>query len=401
MPFTAPSRGFVILYTLAIGGMFVSFMPLVMVLLPLKAAAVSGHERVTLLSEAALGGATVASIANIAFGMLSDRTYRRRGTRRPWIAGGLAALPLAYGAFHLSTGPVTMLLAVAALQVAINMGFSAILAMMADEVPDAQKGLVGGLIGTGQPIGSFVAVIVVTVPGLDEAGRYALLCAIIVAMVAPFLLLIRERGAGEASAPPPRLAAQRRWDFARAWAARVLVQVAGNALGTYGFFYFVAVIGERGAGASGAPAGLIATVMAIATVVALVMTVLAGKFSDRVMRRKPFLAVAAVAMAAGLGAMALAEGPVVAAGGYILALSSLSVFLGIHSALAMQLLPAPGHRGRDLGILNLTNTLPAIVAPLLAFYLAPEHAGFAPLLVTLLLLTLAGGAVSLTIAGEA
>lgn len=399
MTFTAPSRGFIILYTVAIGGMFVSFMPLVMVLLPIKAAAVSGEGRVNLLSMAALGGATVASFANIVFGMLSDRTYRLRGTRRPWIAASLAALVLSYAAFHLSTTPASLLIAVAALQVAINMGFSPILAMMADEVPDAQKGLVGGLMGTGQPIGSFVAVVIVYAPGLDDAGRYLLLCAILVAMIAPFLLLIRERGEVE-PAPTARQASQRRWDFARAWTARVLVQVAGNALGTYGFYYFMAVMGETGAKANGAPTRLIATVMATATIVALVLTVLVGKFSDRTMRRKPFLAAAAVAMAAGLGAMALAAGPGLAALGYIVALSSMSVFLGIHSALAMQLLPSPKHRGRDLGVMNLTNTLPAIAAPLLAFYLAPEHGGFAPLLVTLLVLTLAGGAVVLTVTGE-
>ncbi|MES2442429.1 MAG: MFS transporter [Pseudomonadota bacterium] len=398
MPFTAPSRGFVILYTLAIGGMFVSFMPLVMVLLPLKAALVS-QDRVALLSEAALGGAMVASVANIVVGMLSDRTYRQRGTRRPWIAAGLIALVPAYAAFHLSASPVSLLLAVAALQIAINMGFSPILAMMADEVPDSHKGLVGGLIGTGQPIGSLVAVIVVTAP-LAEGGRYLLLCAIIVAMVAPFLLLIRERGEPAVTVPEAHPVAQRRLDFARVWAARVLVQVAGNALGTYGFYYFMSVMGETGAKEGATPSGLIATVMAVATVVALAMTVLAGKLSDRAMRRKPFLAAAAVAMAAGLGAMALAQTPALAAGGYILALSSLSVFLGIHSALAMQLLPSPGHRGRDLGILNLTNTLPAIVAPLLALTLAPQQQGFGPLLVTLLLLTLAGGAVVLTVVSE-
>jgi len=399
MTFTAPSRGFIILYTVAIGGMFVSFMPLVMVLLPIKAAAVSGAGRVNLLSMAALGGATVASFANIVFGILGDWTYRLRGTRRPWIAASLAALVLSYAAFHLSTTPASLLIAVAALQIAINMGFSPILAMMADEVPDGQKGLVGGLMGTGQPIGSFVAVVIVYAPGLDDAGRYLLLCAIFVAMIAPFLLLIRERGEAE-PAPTARQASQRRWDFARAWTARVLVQVAGNALGTYGFYYFMAVMGETGAKANGAPTRLIATVMATATIVALVLTVLVGKFSDRTMRRKPFLAAAAVAMAAGLGAMALAAGPGLAALGYIVALSSMSVFLGIHSALAMQLLPSPQHRGRDLGVMNLTNTLPAIAAPLLAFYLAPEHGGFAPLLVTLLVLTLAGGAVVLTVTGE-
>ncbi len=35
----------------------------------------------------------------------------------------------------------------------------------------------------------------------------------------------------------------------------------------------------------------------------------------------------------------------------------------------MQLLPTPEHRGRDLGLLNLTNTLPSILGPALAFVL--------------------------------
>lgn len=399
MPFTAPSRGFVALYTVAIGGMFVSFMPLIMVLLPLKAAAVGGSDRVALLSEAALIGAVAASLANVAFGMLCDRTYRLKGTRRPWIAAGLAALVPAYAGFHLSDSPATLLLAVAGLQVAINMGFSPIIAMMADEVPDAQKGLVSGLMGTGQPIGSLAGVLIVAAPGLDEGGRYLLLCAIIVAMVAPLLLAMRERR--EPAAAPPRMAAvQRRWDFGRAWAARMLVQIAGSALATYGFYYFLSVM-EGGGQAASAPADRIATIMLAATLAALAGTVIAGHASDRTMRRKPFLAAAAVAMAAGLGIMALAHGKAAAAGGYILAMSGMAVFLGVHAALAMQLLPSPAHRARDLGILNLTNTLPGIAAPALAWYLVPPHAGFGPLLATLALVTLAGGAIVLTVASEA
>jgi membrane protein implicated in regulation of membrane protease activity len=35
-------------------------------------------------------------------------------------------------------------------------------------------------------------------------------------------------------------------------------------------------------------------------------------------------------------------------------------------------LPAPRHRGRDLGLFNLTNTLPAMVMPWLTVLLVPE-----------------------------
>jgi MFS family permease len=396
MRVTAPSRGFVTLYIVAIAGMFVSFMPFVMVLLPLKVAAVTDHGRVELLSAAALSGAAVASVANIAFGMLSDRSYRLRGTRRGWIAAGLAALVLAYAGFHLSTDRTSLLLSVAGLQVAINMAFSPIMAMMADEVPDAQKGFVSGLMGTGQPIGSLAGAVLVGLPGLDDQARYLLLVAVVVAMVAPFLLLAGERRQPDTAEAPMRVASQRRWDFARAWAARMLVQVAGAALATYGFYYFMRITGETGPKGSGP----IAAIMAGATVAGLAATVIAGRLSDRTMRRKPFLAAGAVAMAAGLGTMALAKTVVPAVGGYVLAISGMSVFLGVHAALAMQLLPSPRHRGRDLGVLNLTNTLPAMVAPLLAVYLAPHEAGFGLLLTTLALLTLAGGAAILTVAGE-
>jgi len=120
-----------------------------------------------------------------------------------------------------------------------------------------------------------------------------------------------------------------------------------------------------------------------------------------VMRRKPFLAAGALVMAGGMAVMAEAGDWWVASLGYAAAIAGMSVFLAAQSALAMQLLPSPRHRGRDLGILNLTNTLPAMLAPLLALTLAPQRMGFAPLLMTLALGVIAGGAVSLGVRSEA
>ncbi|AQR73675.1 MFS transporter [Sphingomonas sp. LM7] len=399
MHFTSPGRGFILLYALAYAGLFVSFIPFVSVLLPLKVTAVADAEnRVALLSAAALGGAAMASVANLVFGMLSDRTYRRRGTRRPWILGGLGLLILGYTLFHWSSTGAAMLGAVALLQIAINMMFAPVGAIMADEVPDAQKGLVAGLMGAAHPFSSLVAV-AVTLRGVGPEGvRYALLCGIIALLVLPLILLLRERR-DPLPEPPPALRVRRRADFARIWIARVLVQIAGNGLSTFGLFYFLAVLGQKMPEKGGAEAASegVAGIFAVVTIVALLLTIAAGRLSDRVMQRKPFLVVSAVIMAGGLALMSSAHSWPMATLGFGAATAGMSVFLALQSALAMQLLPSPGHRGRDLGILNLTNTLPAMVAPLLALALSPDKMGYAPWLLVLALGVLAGGAAAMTI----
>ncbi|TGX54146.1 MFS transporter [Sphingomonas gei] len=393
------SRGFIVVYALAYAGLFVSFIPFVSVLLPLKVTAVADAEhRVALLGAAALGGAAVASVANLVFGALSDRTYRDRGTRRPWILAGLALLILAYALFHGSEDAIQMLVSVGLLQIAINMMFAPLGAIMADEVPDAQKGLVAGLMGAAHPFSSLVAV-GVTLHALGTQGvRYALLCALIALLVAPLLLFLRERG-DPLPEPPPALRIRRGADFARIWIARMLVQIAGNGLSTYGLFYFLAVLGQKIPDRHQAEAASegVATIFSAVTIVALALTIAAGRLSDLKMRRKPFLAGAALLMAAGLAIMAAAPNWAVAALGFGAAISGMSVFLALQSALAMQLLPSPLHRGRDLGILNLTNTLPAMVAPLLALALSPDKTGYAAWLLILALGVLAGGAAAMTI----
>jgi MFS family permease len=399
MPFTSPGRGFILLYALAYAGLFVSFIPFVSVLLPLKVTAVADPEnRVALLSAAALGGAAVASVANLVFGALSDWTYRERGTRRPWILAGLGLLIVAYALFHWSSDGASMLAAVALLQIAINMMFAPVGAIMADEVPDAQKGLVAGLMGAAHPFSSLVAVGVMLRVVAPEGMRYVLLCGVIAVLVLPLLLFLSERR-DALPEPPPALRVRRRADFARIWVARMFVQIAGNGLSTYGLFYFLAVLGEKIPDKHHAQAASesLAVIFAVVTIVALALTVITGRLSDRMMRRKPFLAVSALTMAGGMAIMAAASSWPVAALGFGAAMSGMSVFLAMQSALAMQLLPSPGHRGRDLGILNLTNTLPAMVAPLLALALSPDKAGYAPWLLVLALGVLAGGAAAMTV----
>jgi len=195
--------------------------------------------------------------------------------------------------------------------------------------------------------------------------------------------------AGDVSqAIPPR------GDLIRAWVARLAMQVAGNGLTAYAFFHFA----DRWRG-GGDAAGPVAQAMAIVTAVVVVATIVAGRWSDRVGGRKPFLGGATLLVVGGLIGMALAPGFIGAAIGYGVTQTGLSVFLALHSALAMQLLPSPATRGRDLAILNLTNTLPACVPPLLAA-LVPAGAGLGAVFVALALIAAGGGLTALAIRSE-
>lgn len=392
----ALARGFVALYTLAYCGLFVAFMPFVSILLQVKVAAIDPANRVALLGWAVLGGAVVASVANIAAGWLSDLHWRRSRSRRLPIAIGLILLALAFAAIHRADDRTTLLIAIALWQVALNLMFAPMVAVMADEVPNAAKGRVSGLLGISHPIGMLSAA-AVTAPLFPTEGlRFAANVVLAAVMIVPFLLLTRERGAGGDGGPAETAtpAAVVRSDLIRAWVARLAMQVAGNGLTAYAFFHFA----DRWRG-TGDAAGPVAQAMAIVTGVVVVATIVAGRWSDRLGGRKPFLGGATLLVAAGLIGMAVSQGFVAAIIGYGIAQTGLSVFLALHSALAMQMLPSPETRGRDLAVLNLTNTLPACVPPLLAA-LVPAGAGLGAVFVVLALVAAVGGATALAIRSE-
>jgi hypothetical protein len=63
------------------------------------------------------------------------------------------------------------------------------------------------------------------------------------------------------------------------------------------------------------------------------------------------------------------------------------VFLALHSAQVLRVLPRSDRRGRDLGFFNLTNTVPAMVMPWLTLLLVPQL-GFTALFAVLAALAL-------------
>lgn len=379
---TRAERGdrLLLLLGLANAGGVVAYVPLLTLLLPGKMALLAGEARVEWLGAATLAGAVAASLANIAAGWASDVI----GTRRLWAGAGLCLTVVSYAPLHAAASPSSLVIAVVLYQVALNTLLSPIAAWAADTVPDRRKGLLGGLFGAGPAIGA-VAGVIATMPGLAQDWMpMAATCALVVALIAP-LLLLRTRGYPDAPSPdaaPPRRSGART-DFALLWTARLLVQIAGSVLFVFLLYYFQ--------GLPGAPSQVdVARLVAFSLLFSFPVALASGRLSDLLGPRKPFLFAALMMAAGGLAVMACATRLGPAAIGYALFGCGSAVFLSLHSGYAMQLLPAPARRGRDLGVLNLGNTLPSVMAPLLALWLVPAH-GFEPLLAALAALVMLSG----------
>lgn len=388
------SVGFLLALALAYAGGTIGYLPLLTLLLPMKIEGIAGEARIGLFTATIVAGAIAASVSNIVFGWLSDRSVARGGGRRRWLAGGLFATALSYALVASASTPATIVLAILLFQCAVNALLAPLLAIMADEIPDAQKGVAGGMLSIANPLASAVAAAMMSVGLADEAAQLALVAGAMAACLLPALLM--RPAPLPASANPCGEAAMLRRDLVIAWTARLLVQVAGNMLSLYLLYYFQSV-------APGTPplelAARVSQILTIGFIVPLPVALLVGRLSDRVGRRKPFLFAAAATAAAGLAGMAFArDWPAGALGFGAYAIGS-QIFLTLHATFAMQLLPSPGHRGRDLGLLNLTNTLPTLVGLGLAWQLATPH-DFGPLMLALAGLTLCGGAAVLAIRGR-
>lgn len=372
------SLRFLWLYALAAAGGAVAYVPFLTILLPVRMSELSGAEDVEPLAYAAFAGAIAASLANIAFGWLSDRT----GSRRGWILAGLALSSALLVSVRATDDIAALIALIVVWQLALNMMLGPLAAMAGDLVPDAQKGFLGGLLAFAPAAGA-AAGAMVTWPGLADAdGRLVLVAALTAAMVLPVLLFGRPVPMPQLMVPEPAETrrARPRSLVARMWLARLLVQLSEAALFAYLLYWFRSI----DASVTDSETARIFTLVLVA---AVPLSLLAGRWSDRADR--PILPLATTAAIASLGLvlMAMAETREMAIAGYVLFGLVASIFLALHSAQTLRVLPRPQTRGRDLGLFNLTNTTPSLIMPWLTLSLVPGF-GFDALFAVLAALAL-------------
>lgn len=374
---------FLILYAAAFAGGAVAYYPFLAVILPVQATVMtgSGEAALPLLAYIAFAGAITASLANIGFGWISDLAR----TRRPLIAGGMLGSSALLAAMPLATSPATLIGMILLWQLCLNAMLAPLAAWAGDHVPDAQKGLLGGLLACAPAMGALSGAVVTYTPWVQVEARLLVVAMLVIALVSPALVFARPRAMPhlmQASAASPvqhgGLLSRMSRPVLVLWLARLLVQVAEASLFAFLLLWFRSIV-------PGFAEHRSATILTFTLCSAVLAALVIGGWSDRA--RRPLLPLALCALVSVIGLLLMASAATLPAAiiGYAVFGLASNVFLALHSGQTLRVLPSPERRGRDLGLFNLTNTVPSLVMPWLTLALVPLY-GFDALFVVLAVL---------------
>lgn len=374
-PSPAPeaSRRLIPLLALANFGLMTGYMTPLIVSLQLRVEALAPHQKAAMLSATLGVGAVFGIAVNPIAGRLSDRTTSRFGRRRPWLAAGAALGLLGLALVAVAPSMPVLIAGWCVAQAGFNTALAALTALVPDQIPPERRGTAAGWFGVGQALAALVGTSVATaltgtpalaviVPGVATVAGIGLLC-----------LKMSDRPCPADAARPPLdrraviaafwVSPRRHPDFGWAWISRFAMFMSIASVLNYQLFYLGDQLGLSHDRAS----AVLGTGVAVQTVAAVVGSVLFGRLSDRSGRRKPFVAISACAISAGLVLLAVAtELPLYFAGMVLVGVGQ-GAYLAVDLALAADVLPdRDADAAKDLGVFNIASQLPQSAAPAFA-----------------------------------
>ena len=324
-------------------------------------------------------GAAASIIFNPLAGALSDRTTSRLGRRKPWVLYGSIAGALGIAALTLQSTVLGLAVVWFFCQATINGSYAAVTATIPDQVPVPQRGVVSGWVGVASTVGVVAGVMLVTVIVTDLKLGILLTAALLVLLCLPFVLGLKDITLDRANRPEFHLGSWIRgfWvspreypDFGWAWLTRFLMML-GNSMATLYLLFWLK--DEVHYSDPGFGQFILIGLYAFGT---LVTAVVFGYISDRSGRRKIYVIWATIVMAVSAVILAFFPNfPAAMLAALILGLGYGS-YLAVDQALVTQVLPAAIDRGRDLGVINIANSAPQVLAPVIAAPIVTTALGY-------------------------
>ena len=354
------------------------------VLLPLQIERIDRPHKVAALGVVAGVSALVALLFNPIGGALSDRTRSRFGRRAPWLAGAAVAL-LALLPLIGQAGTVLLVLAAwSVTQAAANLYQAPLTAVVPDRVPKARRGVASSVTGVASVVGGVAGVGLAEVFSSHLTPGYLTLGVLVLLTAGYFVLTTADPPSSDLRRPPrdTRPATARLADFLSALQHRDFALVfASRFLAILGYFLVVGYELYVLTDYIRLPAGLkpaqgVTVLAAISAVGALLAAAVTGPLSDRLDRRKPF--VIASSAIAGAGCLLPVLVPTFGALEAFAAFAGLAfgTYLSVDAALVTLVLPRSEDAARDLGVLNIANAGPQVLAPLFAALIISHLGGY-------------------------
>jgi MFS family permease len=364
--------GFLSLYTLAFMSTSLVFIAPLLVTLALKVNSLVGIKQApNSLALVAGVGSLLAIFCNPFFGKMSDRTSSPLGMRRPWMVIGLVGGSLGILVVALAPNIAGVVLGWCIAQVFFNALLAAMVAVLPDQVPVAQRGLVSGVLGVCVPIASVGGTFVVKLFTGSQLAMFLAPCAIGGFFILLFAVTLNDRRLDTADRPTWSLREfagtfyvdpRKSKDFAWAFASRFMFLLAYAFLVTYQAYY---LLGKIGSAEADVPQQIFLGTLT-QSVVVVAASLIGGRLSDRTGRRKIFVCAAAVVYGLALFVVAIVS----SFNGFLvgMAISGLGfgIYVAVDLALVVDVLPDRDNAAKDLGVFNMAGALPFSIAPAIA-----------------------------------
>jgi MFS family permease len=364
--------GFISLYTLAFMSTSLLFLAPLLVTLALKVNSLVGIKQApNSLALVAATGSLLSIFANPFFGKMSDRTSSRLGMRRPWMVIGLVVGSLGVLVVALAPNIPVVLLGWCIAQVFFNALLAAMVAVLPDQVPVVQRGLVSGVLGVCVPIASVSGTFVVKLFTGNQLTMFLAPCAIGGFFILLFAVTLKDRRLAKADKPTWSLRElastfyvnpRKSPDFAWAFASRFMFVLAYAFLITYQAYYLLDKIGSAEADV---PQQIFLGTLA-QSVVLVAASLIGGRLSDRTGRRKVFVLTASIVYGLALFVVAIAS----SFNGFLVGMAigglGFGVYAAVDLALVVDVLPDKDNAAKDLGVFNIAGALPFSIAPAIA-----------------------------------
>src|SRR5437660_796432 len=372
------SRGFMFALTAAAVSLYILYAGIGALLLPFQIGLLAPESKVVILRFFTSITVLIALFANPLAGSLSDRTTSRFGRRRPWIlVGGLLTVVGLLFMWRATSIPL-LFIGYCFVELFSNLVLAALTATIPDQVPENQRGTVSGIYGLATSLGGILgAILVGQIFKSAPTNAYVVMFLIVLVTSIPFTLLLRDKVLPKGYVPAFHLGAflKNFWinprehpDFAWAWLTR-FIPFVGYFLGITYIFYYLQDVVKYPAALQGA-----STFSIVAAAVSLLSTVLGGFLSDRLKRRKLFVIAGMIIMAIPFLLLALFQTWIAVVVAAAVLGFGLGAYLAVDVEIVTLVLPSAKSRAKDMGIINIANTLPHSVAPVLAgFILAQTH----------------------------
>lgn len=372
-PLVPVRRSYMLALGLAQFGITLAIFSPAVVSMQVKAQALSPENPAAIIGAVMPLGAVGALLANPLAGALSDRTRTRWGRRRPWLLAGAIGLTLSLVWVALAPGLGQLMIAWLLAQITANATVAPLIASFADNVPHLQRGRGSSVIALAQNLsvlaGTYLATYFVgNLPVLFVAPGF-----LAIALVIVYALIARDELPQERA---PRMSVGRFlgtfWtnplrhpDFGLAWWSRLLITLAMFMFTTYRLLYMQDRMDLSLAEAT----ATVAFGVLLYTIALLAAAAVSGWLSDRLRRRKVF--VAGSTLLFGIGTLVLAHAGTIEqfyVAELIMGLAY-GVYSAVDTALVVDVLPDPERAGKDLGVVNIANMIPQSLAPALGLWL--------------------------------